>query len=168
MNKGDDMSGDQASAEGSGTDVQYTTRSEGAPNSARRPGRRQAEREERERRAAIESAAGYDDQARATLGLGKPKVVAKVNTNNAPNSWGAGEGNERALEVVYRTFGSQFVVAATEKKKRNNPVKRAVVEAPDKRLQRERLERRKGAMKRLMDRRESQQQNQLISSVAFN
>ena len=118
MCKDNDRNGNEASSKNNTTNVQYTKSSEREPISTSRGSeRRQAEREEKRHRAAIEFAAGYDDQARATLGLGKPNVAAKVNTNNVPNSWGGGEGNERALEVVYRTFGSQFVVAATEKKK---------------------------------------------------
>ena len=84
---------------------------------------------------------------------------AKVDSNNQ-NSWGAGANQERALQVVYKNFGSQFVVAATEKKKRRLPPKK-VVESVEAVRARERAERRQLAMQRLMDRREKQQKEKM-------
>eukprot|EP01038_Epipyxis_sp_PR26KG_P012935 gene12935-17342_t len=59
--------------------------------------------------------------------------------------------------VVNKNFSSEFIVAATEKKVRFYPKKKPD-ETPEDIKIREQLERRKGAMQRLLDRRESRQQ----------
>jgi len=83
----------------------------------------------------------------------KPKPQAFVKEmpviNNPPT--------QKAMEAVFKNFGSQFVVAATERKTRYLPKKKEVVESVEDSRERERLERRKAAMTRLMERREKQQ-----------
>lgn len=69
---------------------------------------------------------------------------------------GGNQPSRRSLMALNATFGSAFVVAATEKKKRFYP-KKMPAETPEEIRERERIERRKIAMKRLMDRREEQQ-----------
>ena len=50
-------------------------------------------------------------------------VTAKVDSNNV--QWGGGgDADKRALDVVYKAFGNEFVVAATERKRRPLPKKR--------------------------------------------
>ena len=42
-------------------------------------------------------------------------VTAKVDSNNV--QWGGGgDADKRALDVVYKAFGNEFVVAATERR----------------------------------------------------
>jgi len=75
--------------------------------------------------------------------------------------------SKRAMEVVYKNFGSAFVVAATEKRRRFYPVKKST-ESTEEIKNREKLDRRKGAMQRLLKRREereSLQQVQLYITV---
>jgi hypothetical protein len=61
-----------------------------------------------------------------------------------------------------QNFGSQFVVAATEKKKRFYP-KRKPIESPEEIKLKEMQESRKIAMKRLLERRENQQELQNVT-----
>ena len=77
-----------------------------------------------------------------------------------------GDGpDDLATLVVNANFGTTFVVAATEKKIRHYP-KKIVKEDPEEVKARERLERRKLAMKRLIDRREEQQKRQQLLELS--
>lgn len=80
----------------------------------------------------------------------RSNVAAVVNSNNSPSK------KPKASAVLNQSFGSEFCVAATEKRLRFYP-KKEVKETPEELRARERLERRKAAMKRLMSRREEQQ-----------
>jgi len=82
--------------------------------------------------------------------------VSTSNNNISNNNPDKVSPTKKASTALYKDFGSQFLVAATEKKLRFYP-KKVVVESAEEVRKRDRLDRRKAAMKRLIDRREEQQ-----------